>query len=77
MKWRETDHDNPIIEFLTQHAATNNTVTLKEQAAVFDCSTQYLCDVYAGRRSPGPTMLNKLGVVKEVNVTYRWRKEDV
>lgn len=38
--------------------------TQQEFAATFKCSAQYLCDIYSGRRDPGFTVLEFLGLEK-------------
>lgn len=44
-------------------------------AATLNCSTAYLSDIYAGRREPGPKVLEALGLKR--HVTYKkWRKDD-
>jgi len=43
--------------------------TQKELAGELGISVQYLNDILAGRRSPGPTVIEALGLEKQV--TYR------
>jgi len=43
--------------------------TQKEFASEIGISEQYLSDIYKGRREPGPTVCEALGVVSET--TYR------
>lgn len=45
-------------------------MTQKEFAAEIDCSLSYLIDLYAGRRDPGPKILDFLGIERQRVVTY-------
>lgn len=40
------------------------------------CSTAYVSDVYAGNRTPGPKILEYLGLEKAITYKKKWRKED-
>lgn len=40
------------------------------------CSAAYIADFYAGNRTPGPTILNYLGLEKQITYKLKWRKED-
>jgi len=53
-------------------------LSLRQYARTLNVSAAYLSDVYRGRRDPGPTLLEHLGLEKKVvtTVTYvkrRWR----
>ncbi len=40
------------------------------------CSTAYVSDLYAGNRTPGPKILDYLGLEKQITYKKKWRKED-
>ena len=65
--------DQDVIKLLRQHQGSSRTQA--EFARLIGVSQQYLCDVYAGRRSPGPAILKFLGLakayIKEVATTIR------
>jgi transcriptional regulator with XRE-family HTH domain len=53
-------------------------LSLRQYARTLNVSAAYLSDVYRGRRDPGPTLLEHLGLERKVvtTVTYvkrRWR----
>lgn len=55
-----------IVERLRKRCARSSQTAV---AAELGVSKQYLCDVLAGRREPGPAVLNGLGLVRKV--TYQ------
>ena len=46
--------------------------TLTQFASSLGCSASYISSVYSGTRSPGPKILNALGVVRGTKIR-RWR----
>jgi hypothetical protein len=50
--------------------------SIAELSRDINCSTAYVSDFYAGNRTPGPKILNYLGLEKQVVYKKKWRKED-
>jgi transcriptional regulator with XRE-family HTH domain len=71
--WRKED----VVKQL-QAEQEKHKISLREYARRLSVSPAYLSDVYRGRRDPGPTLLQHLGLERKVvtTVTYvkrRWR----
>ncbi len=50
--------------------------SLRSVAREIPCSAAYLSDIMLGKRTPGPRVLDYLGLTREVDksVTYRYRR---
>ena len=50
--------------------------SLRSVAREIPCSAAYLSDIMLGKRTPGPRVLDYLGLKREVDksVTYRYRR---
>jgi transcriptional regulator with XRE-family HTH domain len=55
-------HDQ-VVEFLKQRQGRRS---LREFARELDISAVYLSHIYNGKREPGPAVLDKLGLQREV-----------
>ncbi len=71
--WRKED----VVKQL-QSEQEKQKLSLRQYAKQLNVSAAYLSDVYRGRRDPGPTLLEYLGLERKVvtTVTYvkrRWR----
>ena len=71
--WRKED----VVKQL-QSEQEKRKLSLRAYARELSVSPAYLSDVYRGRRDPGPTLLQHLGLERKVvtQVTYvkrRWR----
>jgi transcriptional regulator with XRE-family HTH domain len=71
--WRKED----VVKQL-QSEQEKQKLSLRQYAKKLNVSAPYLSDVYRGRRDPGPTLLEYLGLERKVvtTVTYvkrRWR----
>jgi transcriptional regulator with XRE-family HTH domain len=71
--WRKED----VVKQL-QSEQEKQKLSLRQYAKHLNVSAAYLSDVYRGRRDPGPTLLDYLGLERKVvtTVTYvkrRWR----
>lgn len=62
-----------IIKIMKQKQGSRS---LREFARELDVSAAYVCDVYLGRRFPGPAILDHFGIVatRRVLVSYNFRK---
>jgi hypothetical protein len=49
-------------------------MSLRTYSDTIGCSPSYLCDVYAGKREPGPLILEALGLESVVTKTVTYRK---
>jgi hypothetical protein len=50
-------------------------LSLRDYAKLLGISAPYLCDIYLGRRLPGPKVLKPLGYEKMMNVTIAYRRK--
>ncbi len=71
--WRKED----VVKQL-QSEQEKQKLSLRQYAKQLNVSAAYLSDVYRGRRDPGPTLLDYLGLERKIvtTVTYvkrRWR----
>lgn len=78
--WRKEDLDREdVIRELKEKQGDQS---LRAYASSIGCTASCLNDVYSGRREPGPTILNALGLERRETVIYhrkpikknrRWR----
>ncbi len=63
-----------LIDFIRQKQGQSS---LRAFATEVGCSAAYLSDIYAGKREPGPKVLEFLGVIKqtEIKTSYYWKGE--
>ena len=47
-------------------------MTIRGYAAWLGISAMYLCDIYSGRRKPGPKILERFGITKTRVVRYEY-----
>jgi hypothetical protein len=48
--------------------------SMRSYASTLGCSAAYISDVYAGKRDPGPLLLDTLGLECKVEITKTYQK---